>query len=58
MLKASGKILIVCYPHEEGKKEYEAIKTYLETHDINYKEYRNTTKDFAPFLIVIEDFLI
>ncbi len=58
MLKENGKILIVCYPHEEGKKEAEAIKTYLENNNINYKEYRNTTKEFAPFLIVIEDFII
>lgn len=48
-----GFILIVFYPHEEGKKEANTIINYLDDNKINYKIYRNTKNINAPFLLVI-----
>lgn len=53
MLDKNGKILIVCYPHEEGKLEALTIKDYLQNQNIFYKEYHNTNNINAPFLIEI-----
>lgn len=53
MLKKNGVILIVFYPHEEGKKEAEVIKFYLTKNKINYREFHNTENEDAPFLIEI-----
>ena len=49
-----GIILIVIYPHEEGKKEGTYIKKYLEDNNINYNEYHNTDNINAPYLIEIK----
>ena len=54
MLNNKGIILIVIYPHEEGKKEGTYIKKYLEDKNINYNEYHNTDNIDAPYLIEIK----
>ena len=54
MLNNKGIILIVIYPHEEGKKEGTYIKKYLEDNNINYNEYHNTDNINAPYLIEIK----
>lgn len=53
MLNNKGIILIVLYPHEEGKKEEIEIRKYLTKNNINYNEYHNTDNTNAPFLIEI-----
>ena len=53
MLNLKGIILIVIYPHEEGKKEEKVIKNYL--NDIKYNEYHNTDNKNAPYLIEIKE---
>lgn len=52
LLHKRGFILIMVYPHEEGKKEAEAIKK-LEIPHYEIKEYHNTTNENAPYLIEI-----
>lgn len=54
MLNNKGIILIVLYPHEEGKKEEIEIRKYLTKNNINYNEYHNTDNTNAPFLIEIK----
>ncbi len=54
MLNNKGIILIVLYPHEEGKKEDIEIKKFLEKNNINYNEYHNTNNINAPYLIEIK----
>lgn len=56
MLNNKGIILIVLYPHEEGKKEEEIIKGYLTKNKINYNKYHNTDNTKAPFLIEIKKY--
>ena len=52
LLNHKGFILIVVYPHEEGKKEATAIKKLdIPSYDIN--EYHNTNNIDAPYLIEI-----
>ena len=53
MLKDDGLILIVFYPHEEGKMEAKTVKNYLQKENINYTEYHNTNNINAPYLLVI-----
>ncbi len=53
MLSADGLVLIVFYPHEEGKLESKEVLSYLERTKANYKIYRNTLNEDAPFLVVI-----
>ncbi len=55
LLNKKGIILVVCYPHEEGKKESKEIINYLGTNKINYKIYKNTDNINAPFLIEIKN---
>lgn len=55
MLNNKGVILIVFYPHEEGKKEQETVLDYLDKHNINYVKYTNTNNVNAPFLIKIKN---
>lgn len=55
MLNNKGIILIVLYPHEEGKNEELEIKKYLNKNNINYNEYHNTDNPNAPFLIEIKE---
>lgn len=54
MLNNKGIILIVLYPHKEGKKEEIEIKKYLIKNNINFNEYHNTNNVNAPFLIEIK----
>lgn len=54
VLKNEGLILIVFYPHEEGKKEAKTIKDYLNKENIFYTEYHNTDNINAPYLMVIK----
>ena len=53
MLNNKGIILIVIYPHEEGKKEGNTIKEYLKNNNIFYNEYHNTDNENSPYLIEI-----
>src|SRR5699024_3840354 len=39
MLNNKGIILVVFYPHEEGKKEKEVVLDYLNKNDIKYIKY-------------------
>ena len=52
LLNHKGFILIVVYPHEEGKKEATAIKK-LDIPSYNINEYHNTNNIDAPYLIEI-----
>ena len=54
LLNKKGIILVVCYPHEEGKKESKEILKYLNNKNLNYKIYKNTDNIDAPFLIEIK----
>ena len=54
MLNNKGIILIVLYPHEEGKKEEISIKNYLIKNKVAYNEYHNTNNINSPFLIEIK----
>lgn len=54
-LNKKGMILVVCYPHDEGKKESQTILEYLEKNNISHKIYKNTNNDNAPFLIQIKN---
>ena len=53
MLNNKGIILVVCYPHKEGKKESKTLLKYLDDNKITYKIYKNTDNINAPFLIKI-----
>ena len=53
MLNNKGIILVVCYPHKEGKKESKTLLKYLDDNKIAYKIYKNTDNINAPFLIKI-----
>ena len=54
MLNNKGIILIVFYPHEEGKNEYSIVTNYLNKNNIKYSEYHNTDNVNAPFLVEIK----
>ena len=56
LLNKKGRILVTCYPHEEGKKESSEIIKYLNNNHINYNIYHNTDNENAPFLIEIKIF--
>lgn len=53
MLDNNGLILIVFYPHLEGKLEAKVVLDYLNQNNINYKIYKNTPNNDAPYLVVI-----
>lgn len=53
MLTKDGLILIVFYPHEEGKKESKVVLDYLDKFNIKYNVYKNTPNENAPYLVVI-----
>ena len=53
MLDDDGLILIVFYPHPEGKLEAKVVLDYLNQNNINYKIYKNTPNEDAPYLVVI-----
>lgn len=53
MISKDGLILIVFYPHVEGKKEAKVVLNYLDKNNINYKTYKNTPNEDAPYLVVI-----
>lgn len=55
MLNKKGIILVTCYPHKEGVKEFKAIINYLDKNNINYIIYKNTNNKNAPFLIEIRN---
>lgn len=54
MLNNKGIILIVIYPHKEGKKEEEEILNYLNKNSIKFNTYHNTDNINAPYLIEIK----
>ena len=53
MLDNNGLILIVFYPHPEGKLEAQVVLDYLKQNNIGYKIYKNTPNEDAPYLVVI-----
>ncbi len=55
LLNKKGIILVVCYPHKQGKEESYNILKYLEKNKIKYKMYKNTNNVNAPFLIEIKN---
>ncbi len=58
LLNQKGKILIVFYPHIEGKKEANTVLNWLKNQNYNYFIKRNTDQENAPFLLVITKDLI
>ena len=53
MLSNDGLILIVFYPHPEGKLEAEYVIKYLNENNKSFKIYKNTSNEDAPYLVVI-----
>ena len=53
MLKNDGLILVVFYPHPEGKLEAKVVLDYLNNYNLIYKIYKNTPNEDAPYLVVI-----
>ncbi len=53
MLSSNGLILIVFYPHSEGKLEAQVVLEYLNKNKLEYKIYKNTPNMDAPYLVVI-----
>ena len=53
MLKNDGLILVVFYPHPEGKLEAKVVLDYLNNYNLNYTIYKNTPNKDAPYLVVI-----
>lgn len=53
LLEEDGLILIVFYPHSEGKMEASHVFQYLRINKIKYQVYKNTTNKDAPYLVVI-----
>lgn len=56
MLSSNGLILIVFYPHPEGKTEAQVVLEYLNKNKLEYKIYKNTPNMDAPYLIVINNY--
>lgn len=53
ILSNNGRILIVFYPHPEGKLEEKVVLEYLNKSNIKYKVYKNTINKESPYLIEI-----
>lgn len=56
MLSSNGLILIVFYPHPEGKTEAQVVLEYLKKNKLEYTIYKNTPNMNAPYLIVIKNY--
>ena len=56
MLSSNGLILIVFYPHPEGKTEAQVVLEYLNKNKLEYKIYKNTPNMDAPYLVVINNY--
>lgn len=56
MLSSNGLILIVFYPHPEGKTEAQVVLEYLKKNKLEYTIYKNTPNMNAPYLIVINNY--
>ena len=56
MLSSNGLILIVFYPHPEGKLEAQVVLEYLNKNKLEYTIYKNTPNMDAPYLIVINKY--
>ena len=56
MLSSNGLILIVFYPHPEGKTEAQVVLEYLKKNKLEYTIYKNTPNMDAPYLIVINNY--
>lgn len=56
MLSSNGLILIVFYPHPEGKTEAQVVLEYLNKNKLEYKIYKNTPNIDAPYLVVINNY--
>ena len=56
MLSSNGLILIVFYPHPEGKTEAQVVLEYLNKNKLKYTIYKNTPNMNAPYLIVINNY--
>lgn len=56
MLCDNGLILIVFYPHPEGKLEAHVVLEYLNKNKLEYKIYKNTPNMDAPYLVVINKY--
>lgn len=56
MLSSNGLILIVFYPHTEGKTEAQVVLEYLNKNKLEYTIYKNTPNMDAPYLIVINKY--
>lgn len=56
MLSSNGLILIVFYPHPEGKTEAQVVLEYLNKNKLEYTIYKNTPNMDAPYLIVINNY--
>lgn len=56
MLSSNGLILIVFYPHPEGKTEAQVVLEYLNKNKLEYTIYKNTPNMDAPYLVVINKY--
>ena len=56
LLSSNGLILIVFYPHPEGKTEAQVVLEYLKKNKLEYTIYKNTPNMDAPYLIVINNY--
>lgn len=56
LLSSNGLILIVFYPHPEGKLEAQVVLEYLNKNKLEYKIYKNTPNMDAPYLVVINKY--
>ncbi len=56
LLNDKGHIVMTIYPgHKEGLKESQKIKEFLKLESLNFKEFHNTTKETAPYVIDIKN---
>ena len=54
LLKQSGRMAVVCYPHEEGKKEKESILSFLESREDIQVDKIDNQNPRSPMCILIE----
>lgn len=55
LLKVKGRMALVMYPHESGKKEAKCVENFLKTQTgIQVQKVQNLLVDHCPYLLLIE----